>query len=66
MTDEVVAKRLESGLNEARQYKEVQLLTDEQVKQFLKYWMVDQKDFLKKQMTEHFFMDDVFPELKPQ
>lgn len=66
LTDEVVAKRLESGLNEARQYKEVQHLTDEQVKQFLKYWMVDQKDFLKKQMTEHFFMYDVFPELRPQ
>ena len=66
LTDEIVENRLMSGLNEARQYKEVQHLTDEQVKQFLKYWMVDQKDFLKKQMTEHFFMYDVFPELRPQ
>jgi len=66
LTDEVVEKRLASGLHKARQYPEVQYLTDEQVKQFLKYWMVDQKDFLKKQMTEHFFMYDVFPELRPQ
>jgi hypothetical protein len=66
LTDEVVAKRLEAGLNEARQYKEVQHLTDDQVKQFLKYWMVDQKDFLKNQMMEHFFMYDVFPELRPK
>ena len=66
LTEEVVEKRLESGLANARKQKELQHLTNEQVKQFMRYWMVDQKDFLKKQMTEHFFMYDVFPELRPE
>lgn len=66
LTDEVVAMRLEAGLKEARQYKEVEHLTDDQMKKILKYWMVDQKDFLKSQMMEHFFMYDLFPELRPK
>lgn len=65
LTEEIVAKRLEVGLLEARKHEEVAHLSDDEMKGILRFWMVDQKDFMRNQMMEHFFMYDVFPDLRP-
>lgn len=62
LTDEVVAERLETGLKEARKHTETNHLSDEQIKQNLKFFMVDNKDFMKDKLMEKFFMWDIFPE----
>jgi hypothetical protein len=66
LTDELVAKRLEMGLLEARKHPEMKNQSDEQIKQTLKFFMVDNKDFMKNKLMEKFFMWDIFPEKRPK
>ncbi len=66
LTDEVVAERLEIGLIEARKHPDMQNQSDEQIKQKLKVFMVDNKDFMKYKLMEKFFMWDIFPEKRPK
>jgi len=66
LTEDVIQKRLESGLAEARNYKEMENLSDDEIRQILRNWMVDKKDILKRKMMDRFFMYDIFPELKAE
>jgi hypothetical protein len=62
LTEEVVQERLEQGLIEARKHPETKHLSDEEIKRNLKFFMVDNKDFMKFKLMERFFMWDLFPE----
>lgn len=66
LTDDFVAKRIEIALLEARKHPEMKNLTDEQIKPILKFFIVDNKDFMKSKLMEKFFMWDIFPEKRPK
>jgi hypothetical protein len=66
LTEEIVEKRLNAGLTQARKFNELVNWTDEAIKESLKFLMVDSKDLLKENMMTHFFMWDIFPENKPK
>ena len=61
-----MAKRIEIALLEARKHPEMKNLTDEQIKPILKFFIVDNKDFMKSKLMEKFFMWDIFPEKRPK
>ena len=54
------------GLLEARKHPEMKNQSDEQIKQILKFFIVDKKDFMKNQLMEKFFMWDIYPEMRPK
>ncbi|MEM8998809.1 MAG: hypothetical protein AAGB24_00975 [Bacteroidota bacterium] len=62
LTEEVIEERLEQGLIDARKHSETNHLSDEEIKRNLKFFMVDNKDFMKFKLMEKFFMWDLFPE----
>lgn len=65
-TEEIVEKRLNAGLTEAKKHDELKNWSDDAIKKSLKFLMVDSKDLLKENMMSNFFMWDIFPENKPK
>lgn len=66
LTEEIVEKRLNEGLIEAKKSDELKNWSDVAIKKALKFLMVDSKDLLKENMMTNFFMWDMFPENKPK
>jgi hypothetical protein len=62
LTDDMVEKRLSSGLIDAKKSVELEGWTDQDIKAHLRYLMIDKKDTLKEDMMTRFFMWDVFPQ----
>ena len=66
LTEEIIEKRLNAGLIEAKKHNELKTWSDDAIKKSLKFLMVDSKDLLKENMMTNFFMWDMFPENKPK
>lgn len=66
LTADMVEKRLDSGLIEAKKSVELKNWTDENIKKYLRHLMIDKKETLKDDMMTKFFMWDVFPENRPK
>lgn len=65
LTEEVIEKRLNIGLRDAKETQELKGWSDEAIKKSLRYFMVDAKELLKENMMMNFFMWDIFPQNKP-